>query len=448
VAHATHFLERLSRVHMHHADIALALYRDPARVRYLLGRLWLPPEVERVALALSREPEPPHVIVGRDGGFVTCLAGGMGVHDAWTVPREHLAEVDAELQALREAAAKTGEGGARALLSRLYECGHALSREEFQAIDAWIPLFEAELWNVLVDVGTRLRDFEGDFRRGRYRRLDARMRLGLQTYWNLNWSLGHLAVLLGRRFDWIAERLERAGSAAVDKLSIFMWPASRSGVTGLVLRGAWAASRAGRRFFDAWIEDHDRVISPGRALYLSTGLTTLALRHPERRDAVREALLRQLPPDMGGTATDPPQPWAQSYLRALKTVLDDPEHAREVGARALEQFNRHLDPESRQRAGIATAFTFANGLFAERQPGAICCLLPAVADASAFDLYLPADLLPHWPAKLPDELILDHLAEMQRYIGTHAPQRAELKPGRNDPCACGSGKKFKRCCAT
>jgi len=28
----------------------------------------------------------------------------------------------------------------------------------------------------------------------------------------------------------------------------------------------------------------------------------------------------------------------------------------------------------------------------------------------------------------------------------HAPQIKTAKPGRNDPCPCGSGKKFKKCC--
>jgi preprotein translocase subunit SecA len=27
-----------------------------------------------------------------------------------------------------------------------------------------------------------------------------------------------------------------------------------------------------------------------------------------------------------------------------------------------------------------------------------------------------------------------------------APVRAEAKPGRNEPCPCGSGKKYKKCC--
>ena len=32
---------------------------------------------------------------------------------------------------------------------------------------------------------------------------------------------------------------------------------------------------------------------------------------------------------------------------------------------------------------------------------------------------------------------------------SHAPvRRDEPKVGRNDPCTCGSGKKFKKCCGT
>ena len=27
-----------------------------------------------------------------------------------------------------------------------------------------------------------------------------------------------------------------------------------------------------------------------------------------------------------------------------------------------------------------------------------------------------------------------------------SPQAAKQPPGRNDPCPCGSGKKFKKCC--
>jgi len=32
------------------------------------------------------------------------------------------------------------------------------------------------------------------------------------------------------------------------------------------------------------------------------------------------------------------------------------------------------------------------------------------------------------------------------YAGTHSPEPRHAKIGRNDPCPCGSGKKYKRCC--
>lgn len=35
---------------------------------------------------------------------------------------------------------------------------------------------------------------------------------------------------------------------------------------------------------------------------------------------------------------------------------------------------------------------------------------------------------------------------MQMAIPPSMIQRAQMRVGRNDPCPCGSGKKFKRCC--
>ena len=32
------------------------------------------------------------------------------------------------------------------------------------------------------------------------------------------------------------------------------------------------------------------------------------------------------------------------------------------------------------------------------------------------------------------------------YVDGHFPEEAAQKVGRNDPCFCGSGKKFKKCC--
>jgi uncharacterized protein YecA (UPF0149 family) len=51
-----------------------------------------------------------------------------------------------------------------------------------------------------------------------------------------------------------------------------------------------------------------------------------------------------------------------------------------------------------------------------------------------------------------DRQALEHKAEMEaeRAAGMqsfrHVQGRGAAKVGRNDPCPCGSGKKYKRCC--
>jgi uncharacterized protein len=44
-------------------------------------------------------------------------------------------------------------------------------------------------------------------------------------------------------------------------------------------------------------------------------------------------------------------------------------------------------------------------------------------------------------------LILRKLARIREAAGRPAPPVRRNKIGRNDPCPCGSGKKYKRCCA-
>ena len=40
----------------------------------------------------------------------------------------------------------------------------------------------------------------------------------------------------------------------------------------------------------------------------------------------------------------------------------------------------------------------------------------------------------------------EDLSDIERAIAAREPARPAPKIGRNDPCPCGSGKKFKRCC--
>jgi SWIM/SEC-C metal-binding protein len=40
----------------------------------------------------------------------------------------------------------------------------------------------------------------------------------------------------------------------------------------------------------------------------------------------------------------------------------------------------------------------------------------------------------------------EDITDIERAILAREPARATPKTGRNDPCPCGSGKKFKKCC--
>jgi len=40
----------------------------------------------------------------------------------------------------------------------------------------------------------------------------------------------------------------------------------------------------------------------------------------------------------------------------------------------------------------------------------------------------------------------EDISDVERLLNPHIPIRGEPKIGRNDPCPCGSGLKFKKCC--
>lgn len=87
ISHDTHFLERTVRFGGAELDRAMSLYHHSSVVRRLLQeQLRDRPEVVRAAIAVSEGQPAAHVIVTRDGNFVTCLSAGMRVGQALVLP--------------------------------------------------------------------------------------------------------------------------------------------------------------------------------------------------------------------------------------------------------------------------------------------------------------------------------------------------------------------------
>lgn len=121
-----------------HLELALGLYRDHELVAYILSRVRLPEGAERVALALADGGRGPHVIVARNGHFVTALGEGMKTGPHHVVSRGQLDALSAKLDRVRDglALARTRGTDATRLLHKIESAGWAVSREDFLAAQA------------------------------------------------------------------------------------------------------------------------------------------------------------------------------------------------------------------------------------------------------------------------------------------------------------------------
>ncbi len=83
--------------------------------------------------------------------------------------------------------------------------------------------------------------------------------------------------------------------------------------------------------------------------------------------------------------------------------------------------------------------------------------LESLTEESSFDATIDFEKLyfnmhkakAEWLYKLPawdDILSAEKQREIKRAYGESVTVRVENKVGRNDPCPCGSGKKYKKCC--
>jgi hypothetical protein len=463
MGHAIHFLERLERLSMPQADFALALYRDSELVRFVLRHVKLPEGAERVALAVEKGPDAPYVIVARDGGFVTCLGKGMSVGHTAVVSRERLEELIADRDELRDAIEHMrASGNVTQLFRRLYRSGRNLSREDFLVLRDLYPLYWPELTRNASNLALSLQQFRERYRRGQYRRKSAAALEVLNLYWQSTWALGHLLALFGSMLDEHLDVL--APMLLSQQLADFRlsWLGTRTMSIPMMVRGAWAVSRAGhlllpmyRRMFE------EEATSFLTALDSTMSLTAIGLRHRELRAEVRELLARKRNPFF---APDAPYRDAQVskhliplFARALDEEDAEREFHRFIGCSMFLRELERLPPDHRARklgpddVGDEIAYNMPlqldSHVFRSGESQAVLAAsLPWVISVNIDELYLPAEIQARIGQPCQPDDMLDLLDDHAEYSLQSASVRREVTPGRNQPCSCGSGKKYKRCC--
>jgi hypothetical protein len=464
MGHAVHFLRRIERLSPAQADLALTLYREPELVAHVLGRVRLDEGAERVALALEDAPRSPHVIVTRDGRFVTCLAAGMAVSSCAVVSRAQLDHASEKIEAMRATLA-AGQNETRRLCRRLLQRGSGFSREDFTALAALMPIIGKELLGMALDICEYLRDFHDGYHRHLYRKLTPAVRDDLQVHWTSSWALGHLAVICGDRADDVlaipgldGERLFQSS------VHLMLTGTGLSYTAPIVMRGVWAVARAGRVLLADTRERLEKSRMIGETLVAGMALTAIAMRHRRAQGEVSKALAR-FRRSLDTVADPGPAHGAgKELVRLLEQQLADPAEQkdlrashRSMGARAFVRYTEQLPEGTPLRCtqpedvpedlALAALMHLHNELIADGEAMVLgLVMLPWLATASGPELYLPAQILDQCKSLFDPEDLMQRLAKYHYARAGGPAARAPARTGRNEPCTCGSGKKYKRCC--
>ncbi len=466
MGHAAHFLTRIERLSALQADLALALYRDPVLVRYILERVLLPERADRVALALEHA-NSPHVIVTRTGAFVTCLAAGMTTGGTPVISRAQLDQLDEKFDFVREGLRRAERvQESRQLMHRMLSGGSTLSREDFAALRSLMPLLGTAMLKVAADTGLSLTKMLDGFRGKQYRRRGAEATKVLQGHWNHLWTLGHTIALCGSYIDDLAASQAELRTLYGQALSPLLQMALSTMIPSVVVRTAWAASRVGRALLPEFSGRVQEAKSFSGMVFAVVPLVAVGLRDPGARAEVSETVERglrwvegQLDPQFLGVEHGSAK-WLLDYCHRMLASNQDDEYVaalRESCAPLIALRTAKLPEGHPQRwdkpedvpdelSLSAVAYVEHSMLAAGAQRQLAFMALPWLARANADNLYVPDQHIEVHGNTFRSELTLQALEHYGRYYGTGRPARTGARPGRNEPCSCGSGKKYKRCC--
>jgi SEC-C motif len=458
VRHAEHFLTRLDRLDTREVDLALSLYRDPDLLRAVLEQVSLPESAERVAISLGDPVRGPFIVVTRSGHFVTCLAKDMTVGALPVITRGQLDGLGQRVLVLRERLAKAAQltsGSKRPcadLLRLVLVKADAVSREEFLAVSAWEPVLAPVFMDLYLSLAGEIPLLAPALRRLKGSR--GRAGEALHSYWNLVHAASHLALLStmggeSEHYRAITESMPTARAA-------FAFPLTNTGVSRFILVGACAAGRLGKQLLPAYKQALAEDGSLFELIDTVFALVAIGRRTSRLRAEIAKALdsaprLARTPAatrlrELMGTEVAAVCGAAGQLLEG-----DDQELATwltELGAGLLDENDRPAPtqlPDDVLRTSALSTYT--DGLTDGRKTALSLSLIAAAARGPAEQFYFERQLLDTlrtpWDPSLTELLLAPH-RKVERAF--NQPARREQRPGPNEPCLCGSGRKYKKCC--
>ncbi|MEZ4474126.1 MAG: hypothetical protein R3F60_25735, partial [bacterium] len=272
---------------------ALRLYQDAELLRFALDRLALS-DVERVAIPLTADAAPPHLVVGRDGAFVTCVGSGRDTGAAQRVDFAGLEAAMRDVEAWRALMAEEPSGLPRAL-ERLFSAGQWFDRRDFEDLVVCASVLPEALPPLMAATALSLRQIEKDARTRMPRKDD------LVSYWRDTWALSHLGLALAEA----TIRLEACPGPSLKprELATLVGTPADGGLFGPMVRAAWSLGRLGERLRGVQAEALGAAGMP--RVLAALGFLMWGLREPERRGEIVDLLVARLPVAVRGRARGP-----------------------------------------------------------------------------------------------------------------------------------------------
>ncbi len=455
--HDEHFLSRLDRLDAAQVEDALALYYDPRLVQAILVHAQERGPEDRIAISMDDPREGPFIIVTQGGSFVTALGRGMGVAGVPVVPRSVWDAARREQERVREAFARAREVSGRemsAMSGKLLTRGPWVSRE---VMSAMIDLARLVPGPFLVRWAETLADLAKTLEVVRTR--DRWHRLGDDFFdrtGRVLWAASHYGVIVAA--SSVKELPEdHPARKVLDALDPSFYT-SRIGVLGPLVRGLWAVGKLGPIFFSHYKQRFRENTGRVGPMDAALGLAIIGSRFRKYRGEAKKILTIAARPG-APSAEERRRDWGRLANAAmdlprevLRARLVDYGRARWSSATPQAEPGSPLHFPAPQDVPDELALpTFALGAYnfwhKEEHPELAAVDVPASCLLEAEELYVPrrwADLTG------PFDFVGTTGPAFQLLREARVPPRKQAAtppPGRNEPCGCGSGKKFKKCCA-
>jgi hypothetical protein len=279
----------------------------------------------------------------------------------------------------------------------------------------------------------------------------------LHDYWNLLHAAGHLALLGTMGGD--SEHFQKLTESQPEARSAFSFALTSTGVTRFIVQGAWATGRLGKQVLPAY----KRALGEDVALFdwLDTvfGLVAIGRRTSGTRTEIAKAF-RAVPTTARTAGAARLREGLGDALETLSAIgAELLEMEASEAERILSRFGARLlsdtgDEEHGQLAGLPKDVlcaiplgSYADGLTGGKKILSSLTLIAATARGASEQFYLPREYarelrLPWEPALT--RRLLDPIRDIER--AQRVPAVRAVKPGPNEPCSCGSGRKHKKCC--